>query len=128
MKVAHFPFLLWVLCVVLWSIVVVDRCRGDDGVVTTAGVQNSVVAAPETSFSGGTEPSGAAVSRVDACINVNSASADELTALPGIGPVIAGRMIDFREKNGPFARLADLDMVKGIGPATLRKLEKKVCF
>lgn len=54
-------------------------------------------------------------------INVNTATADELTRLPGIGPVTAQAIIASRAV-APFHNLNDLDKVKGIGPKTLEKL------
>jgi competence protein ComEA len=63
-----------------------------------------------------------------ACININSAGADELETLPRIGPVIAGRIIAYRKTHGKFSRLSDVDRVKGIGPATLRKIGDLICF
>jgi competence protein ComEA len=55
---------------------------------------------------------------VDA-VDLNSATAQELTRLPGIGEALAGRIVAYREENGPFARLEDLLNVPGIGEATL---------
>lgn len=55
-------------------------------------------------------------------ININTATAAELTALPGVGDVIAGRIVDYRTANGPFANVDELDKVKGIGSATLEKI------
>ena len=57
----------------------------------------------------------------DAPIDVNAASVDELVRLPGIGPVTAQHIITARNEK-PFATLADLDKVKGIGPKTLDKI------
>lgn len=51
-------------------------------------------------------------------ININSATAAELETLPGIGPVTAGKIIAYREANGPFARIEDIQDVPGIGPKT----------
>lgn len=61
-------------------------------------------------------------------INVNTATAAELELLPGVGPVMAGRIIEDRQTNGPFRTPADLDRVKGIGPKTLEKLTPLVRF
>lgn len=47
-------------------------------------------------------------------VDVNAATAEELTALPGIGPEKAAAIVAYREKNGPFASLQDLDRVDGI--------------
>lgn len=54
-------------------------------------------------------------------INVNSASADELQRLPGVGPVMAGAIVAARAAR-PFESVNDLDRVKGIGPKTLDRL------
>lgn len=56
-------------------------------------------------------------------ININTAEAWLLEALPGIGPSLAQAIIEYRLTNGFFASTADLTEVAGIGPATLEKLE-----
>ncbi len=68
------------------------------------------------------EPESAPASGIQKLINVNTATAAELELLPGIGPVMAQRIIDDRATNGPYRTPADLDRVKGIGPKTLEKL------
>lgn len=57
-----------------------------------------------------------------ALINVNTASETELETLPGVGPVTAAAIIDYRIQNGPFASVDDLIDVSGIGPSTLEQL------
>ena len=55
-------------------------------------------------------------------IDVNAASQTELESLPGIGPALARRIMDDRERFGPFATVESLTRVKGIGPKTLERL------
>lgn len=59
-------------------------------------------------------------------IDINTASADELTQLPGIGDTIAQRIIAYREEHGPFETIDDLLNVKGIGISTLRNIRELV--
>ncbi len=59
-------------------------------------------------------------------IDVNSATADELDRLPGVGPATATAIITERERNGPFVGVDDLDRVPGIGPAKLDALRELV--
>lgn len=59
-------------------------------------------------------------------ININTASAGELTRLPGIGPVLADRIVEDRSVSGSYQRPADLIRVKGIGEKTFQKMEPYV--
>ena len=54
--------------------------------------------------------------------NLNTASAADLQRLPGIGPALAGRIVAYREANGPFRSPAQIVEVKGIGEKTFEKL------
>ncbi len=59
-------------------------------------------------------------------ININRATAGELDALPGIGPVLASRIIEYRKANGPFLSVDDLQKVSGIGSAKFAQFKSKV--
>ena len=56
-------------------------------------------------------------------ININTASLEELDSLPGIGPTIAQRIIDYRDENGPFNTIEDIQNVSGIGPSTFDEIK-----
>jgi len=59
-------------------------------------------------------------------IHLNTATTEELEAIPGVGPVTAQRIIDFREENGPFRSVDELDAVSGIGPKRLEQMRELV--
>ncbi len=59
-------------------------------------------------------------------INLNTASAPQLEALPGIGPSLAQKIVDHRDLHGPFLEIADLLDVSGIGPAKLEQIRGRV--
>ncbi|MCY3781203.1 MAG: ComEA family DNA-binding protein [Chloroflexi bacterium] len=61
-------------------------------------------------------------------VYINSATQAELETLPGVGPALAQRIIDYRELVGTFDTLDDLDKVSGIGPATLEGLKDLLAF
>ena len=72
-------------------------------------------------------PPGASGGRPPAAgpININTAGASELEALPGIGPALAARIVEYRDGHGPFASVDDLTDVPGIGPAKLEALRSQ---
>ena len=61
-----------------------------------------------------------------AAVNINTATAEELVALPGVGPVKAQAIVDHRKAHGPFKTVDDLRNVKGIGAKRMEKLRNDV--
>ncbi|MFQ5610512.1 MAG: helix-hairpin-helix domain-containing protein [Anaerolineae bacterium] len=59
-------------------------------------------------------------------ININTATLEELETLPRVGPVIAQRIIDYREEQGPFATVDEIMNVRGIGPVTFEGLKDSI--
>ena len=64
--------------------------------------------------------------RFSGIININRATKTEFDSLVGIGPVIAGRIINYRTQNGPFLAIEDLLKVLGVGPKTLEKIRSRL--
>lgn len=65
---------------------------------------------------------GAELLTVGLPIDLNTAGATDLDALPGIGPALAQRIVDYRLAHGPFRKIDDLGKVSGIGPRVLEKI------
>ena len=61
-----------------------------------------------------------------AIVNINTASAAELDALPGIGAKTAERIIEYRQKNGPFKKVEELMNVRGVGEKNFLKLKPQI--
>lgn len=59
-------------------------------------------------------------------VNLNTANQAQLEALPGIGPKVAQRILEYRQKNGAFKKLEDLMNVKGIGEKSFLKLKPHI--
>jgi competence protein ComEA len=81
---------------------------GEQVVVVTRGAGGSAA--------GGSGPSSAPVS-------LSSATAEQLDTLPGIGPVTAQKIVDYRQQHGPFTSLDGLDAIPGIGAARIQELQ-----
>lgn len=59
-------------------------------------------------------------------VHLNTATAEQLDELPGVGPVTAQKIVDYREQHGAFSSVDDLDAISGIGPARLEQLRDLV--
>jgi competence protein ComEA len=91
-----------------------DSCAAAQGVAADSG------ASPADARAG---PGGS-----EGCVKVNSADSAGLVALPGVGPVLASRIVEYRATHGAFGSADDLIKVKGIGPAKLAKMRTHICF
>lgn len=71
-------------------------------------------------------PSGSSGSSAGGLVNLNTATLEQLQTLPGVGPVLAQRIIDYREQHGGFGSVADLQKVSGVGEARYNDLKNRV--
>jgi len=59
-------------------------------------------------------------------VNINMAAVEELTVLEGIGEVLAGRIVAFRQKHGFFKDIADIKEIRGIGDKKFERIKDKI--
>lgn len=90
-----------------------------DGVQVLVPAQGVPDAPPAASPSGGVVPPTGPIS-------LSSATIEELDELPGVGPITAQKIVDYRAEHGPFASVDDLDAVPGIGPTRIEQLRDLV--
>lgn len=89
--------------------------------------QQVLVPGPAPPPGGGTVPGSTGGSTpAPTLVNVNTAAAEELETLPGIGEVLAQAIISYRDEHGPFTSVDELEEVSGIGPATLEEIRDLV--
>jgi competence protein ComEA len=93
-----------------------------DGEQLAVGLPGTAAAVGAPVGGGAASGGGPAGGRVD----LNTAGVAELDALPGIGPVLAQRIVDHRSRQGPFRTVEELDDVPGIGPGTAAELAELV--
>lgn len=109
---------------------VVDAVRAAGGATARADLSSLNLAAElvdgaQVLVPGGT-PRPGPVGTDDGVVVLNRATAGELESLPGVGPVLAARIVDHRDRYGPFATVEDLLDVSGIGESILERLRGHV--
>jgi competence protein ComEA len=72
------------------------------------------------------KPAGPASAKPGALVNLNTASLTELQSLPGVGARTAERIVEYRQKNGPFKKIEELMNVQGIGEKSFLKLKPQI--
>jgi len=82
-----------------------------------------ISATAQTKGSGRSAKAAASTTRV---VNVNTASAADFEGLPGVGPKLAARIVEYRQKNGPFKKVEDLMNVRGLGEKNFLKLRAQL--
>jgi competence protein ComEA len=95
----------------------VRRALAGVGLVVALGLSGATVAvaAPEAEA----KPAAAPTHTID----LNTASVEQLTEVPGIGQTLAERIVEFRQKEGPFRSVEDLMKVRGIGEKSFEKMK-----
>lgn len=88
---------------------------GEQVIVMPIGAANAQISGSESSFG-----------RAEPLVSINRASQVELESLPGVGPTLAGRMVDWRTANGGFKRKEDLLKVTGIGQKLFASMKDKL--
>jgi comEA protein len=90
-------------------------------------IASLVIAQPQRAAAQG-KPSGRSSAKPAATgtININAASVAELRTLPGIGAKTAERIVEYRQKNGPFKKVEELMNVRGVGEKNFLKLKPQL--
>ena len=83
----------------------------------------AVSATAASAQSKATTPKAAATATAAAPVNLNTATVEQLATIPGVGPKMAERIIDYRQKNGGFKKVEDLMNVSGVGEKSFLKIK-----
>lgn len=110
------------------KIVVAKRAAPGASVESSAAAPDAGESTPSTTNGAPSPSASSGAKQPSGPINVNNASAAQLESLPGVGPKTAALIIEYRQKNGAFRSLRDLDKVKGLGPKKLEKMAPYVVF
>ena len=93
-----------------------------------AGTAADTARTPESAnIAAANRPGTAAENKNRACINLNTASAEALISLPGIGPGLADKIIQYRTRYGAFQRPQDVIIIDGFGERRYHRIEPFVC-
>lgn len=103
-----------------------NRSKVTDSVSLRSGNSQWVAAAPASHLSTESDHPSDADKVFTGKIDLNQAAIEDLTRLPRVGPVLARRIIEWRQENGPFKRIEDLKKVRGIGQKTFEKISPYV--
>ena len=104
-----------------------DDAASQDAVSASDSDSDAIPDAAPDSDSGATSGDAVAPAHDDSGrVNINTAGLSELCALPGIGESLAGRIIDYRETHGPFARPEDVMRVAGIGQGKFSAMQSLI--
>ena len=104
----------------------VGRSGGDKSINIEASVQDSYLTEYDEPTAIGGDSLAVEVSPSEKKVNINTAGVDELDSLPGIGPILAERIIEYRTANGNFSKTEDILKVNGIGEAKYLKLMEHI--
>jgi competence protein ComEA len=91
--------------------------------LVAAGVAGSTGGDPSAALAGNAAGAAGTLGRK---LSLSSATADQLDELPGVGPITAQKILDYRAEHGPFRSVDDLDAVPGIGPTRIEQLRDLV--
>lgn len=109
------------LCLLL-ALMLYGKATGAEGHYTVAAEQSAGVSSGSAASAAASSATREAVGPV----NINTASAEELSALPGIGETLAGRIVAYRTKHGAFSSTEEVQKVSGIGEKIFAEIADRI--